>query len=133
MSSAENTDPKVDKTNPTGEAPAAAAAVEATTATEEAKPSVTSSSVFSMFGGGAKKEKKDEDEDRGDNSGSAKAQREAAAAAKGDEVCLNVLPPFPFYLTVGWGVVDLGLPDAAVDSYLHMLTMTSLLGGGTRV
>ncbi|KAG7290763.1 hypothetical protein NEMBOFW57_000766 [Staphylotrichum longicolle] len=53
----------------------------------EAKP-VTTSSVFSMFGGGAKKEKKEEDEDRGDNSGSAKAQREAAAAAaaeKGDE------------------------------------------------
>ncbi|KAL2132155.1 hypothetical protein VTI74DRAFT_4137 [Chaetomium olivicolor] len=49
-------------------------------ASTDAKP-VTSSSVFSMFGGGAKKEKKDEDEDRGDNSGSAKAQREAAAAA----------------------------------------------------
>lgn len=54
-------------------------------ATEAEKP--TSSSVFSMFGGGAKKEKKDEDEDRGDNSGSAKAQRDAAAAAKdGEEV-----------------------------------------------
>lgn len=53
---------------------------------ETAAP-VTSSAVFSMFGGGAKKEKKDEDEDRGDNSGSAKAQREAAAAAKeGDDV-----------------------------------------------
>lgn len=46
-------------------------------------PSVTSSAVFSMFGGGLKKEKKDE-EDRGDVSGSAKAQREAAAAAAGD-------------------------------------------------
>lgn len=44
---------------------------------------MTSSSVFSMFGGGAKKEKK-EDEDRGDNSGSAKAQRDAAAAEKGE-------------------------------------------------
>lgn len=47
---------------------------------------MTSSAVFSMFGGGAKKEKKD-DEGRGDNSGSAKAQRDAAVAAKGDEVC----------------------------------------------
>ncbi|OTB08059.1 hypothetical protein M426DRAFT_317577 [Hypoxylon sp. CI-4A] len=65
MSSTDNTEPK-----PT----------EAT----EGKP-LTSSSVFSMFGGGAKKEKKDEDEDRGDVSGSAKAQREAAAAAKGDD------------------------------------------------
>ncbi|KKF94076.1 Ran-specific GTPase-activating protein 1 [Ceratocystis platani] len=46
----------------------------------EADKPVTSSAVFSMFGGGAKKEKK-EDEDRGDNSGSAKAQRDAAAAA----------------------------------------------------
>lgn len=55
---------------------------------------MTSSSVFSMFGGGAKKEKKDEDEDRGDNSGSAKAQREAAAAAaaakkEGEEVSFD--------------------------------------------
>lgn len=50
----------------------------------ESKP-LASSSVFSMFGGGAKKEKKEEDEDRGDVSGSAKAQREAAAAAKGDD------------------------------------------------
>ncbi len=49
---------------------------------------MTSSAVFSMFGGGAKKEKKEE-EDRGDNSGSAKAQREAAEAAKGD-VCLDI-------------------------------------------
>ncbi|KAI1393253.1 uncharacterized protein F4822DRAFT_423721 [Hypoxylon trugodes] len=62
MSSTENTEPKVEETKP-----------------------LTSSSVFSMFGGGAKKEKKDEDEDRGDVSGSAKAQREAAAAAKGDD------------------------------------------------
>ncbi|KAL7815674.1 hypothetical protein V8C26DRAFT_402362 [Trichoderma gracile] len=46
--------------------------------TKTEAPSVTSSSVFSMFGGGEKKEKK-EDEDRGDNSGSAKAQREAKA------------------------------------------------------
>ena len=38
---------------------------------------MTSSAVFSMFGGGEKKEKK-EDEDRGDTSGSAKAQRDAA-------------------------------------------------------
>jgi len=45
----------------------------------------TSSSVFSMFGGGAKKEKKEEDEGRGDNSGSAKAQREAAAAAAAEK------------------------------------------------
>ncbi|KAI1099169.1 hypothetical protein F4804DRAFT_93145 [Jackrogersella minutella] len=65
MTSTENTEPK----------PA-----EAT----EGKP-LTSSSVFSMFGGGAKKEKKDEDEGRGDVSGSAKAQRDAAAAAKGDD------------------------------------------------
>ena len=54
-------------------------------------PSVTSSAVFSMFGGGAKKEKKEE-EDRGDVSGSAKAQRDAAAAAAGeakaDDVCV---------------------------------------------
>ncbi|KAI0166601.1 hypothetical protein GGR57DRAFT_447249 [Xylariaceae sp. FL1272] len=70
MSSTDATEPKVEETK----APEA-----------EAKP-VASSSVFSMFGGGAKKEKKDEDEDRGDVSGSAKAQREAAAAAaKGDE------------------------------------------------
>ncbi|KAL2024678.1 hypothetical protein VTK56DRAFT_6879 [Thermocarpiscus australiensis] len=60
------------KPEETQEAPAPAAT--------EAKP-LTSSAVFSMFGGGAKKEKKDEDEDRGDTSGSAKAQREAAAAA----------------------------------------------------
>lgn len=52
--------------------------------TEANKPAVTSSAVFSMFGGGAKKEKV-EDEDRGDNSGSAKAQRDAAAAKKDDD------------------------------------------------
>ncbi|EFX03190.1 ran-specific GTPase-activating protein [Grosmannia clavigera kw1407] len=55
--------------------------------TEAEKP-VTSSAVFSMFGGGAKKEKKDVEEGRGDVSGSNKAQREAAAAAAakdGDE------------------------------------------------
>jgi Ran-binding protein 1 len=51
---------------------------------EEKTEPVTSSSVFSMFGGGAKKERK-LDEDRGDNSGSNKAQRDAAAAAKKDE------------------------------------------------
>ncbi len=53
-------------------------------APEADKPAVTSSAVFSMFGGGAKKEKT-EDEDRGENSGSAKAQRDAAAAAKDDD------------------------------------------------
>ena len=55
---------------------------------------MTSSAVFSMFGGGAKKDKKDE-EDRGDNSGSAKAQRDAAVAAKGEEVCLRPRGLFP--------------------------------------
>ncbi|KAI8628615.1 hypothetical protein F5Y19DRAFT_476163 [Xylariaceae sp. FL1651] len=69
MSSTENTEPKMEETK-AGET--------------ESKP-LASSSVFSMFGGGAKKEKKDEDEGRGDVSGSAKAQREAAAAAKGDD------------------------------------------------
>jgi len=68
MSSAENTDKAPEEVKP--EAPAA----------EADKPAVTSSAVFSMFGGGAKKEKV-EDEDRGDTSGSAKAQRDAAAAA----------------------------------------------------
>ncbi|KAM0250318.1 hypothetical protein ACHAP5_002379 [Fusarium lateritium] len=81
MSASEPTEPKVAETKPEE------------TKVEETKPAesegtaekpVTSSSVFSMFGGGAKKEKK-EDEERGDNSGSAKAQREAAEAAKGDE------------------------------------------------
>jgi Ran-binding protein 1 len=85
MSASEPTEPKVAETKPEE------------TKVEETKPAesegtaekpVTSSSVFSMFGGGAKKEKK-EDEERGDNSGSAKAQREAADAAKGD-VCLHV-------------------------------------------
>ncbi|ROW17804.1 hypothetical protein VPNG_00552 [Cytospora leucostoma] len=66
MSSTENTEKPVEETK-----------------TEETKP-VTSSAVFSMFGGGAKKEKKDE-EDRGDNSGSNKAQRDAATAAKDGE------------------------------------------------
>lgn len=46
---------------------------------------MTSSAVFSMFGGGAKKEKKDVEEGRGDVSGSNKAQREAAAAAAGKD------------------------------------------------
>ncbi|PNY28171.1 Ran-specific GTPase-activating protein 1 [Tolypocladium capitatum] len=78
MSSTENTEPKVEETKPTETTEAQVPA-----ATEESKP-VTSSAVFSMFGGGAKKERKD-DEDRGDNSGSAKAQRDAAEAAKGEE------------------------------------------------
>jgi hypothetical protein len=72
MSAAENTEPKVEETKP-----------------EESK--VTSSAVFSMFGGGAKKEKKDE-EDRGDNSGSAKAQRDAAAE---NEVCTDKSTTLP--------------------------------------
>ncbi|KAI1828407.1 hypothetical protein F4861DRAFT_489969 [Xylaria intraflava] len=69
MTTTENTEPKLE----------GAKAPEA-----ESKP-LASSSVFSMFGGGAKKEKKEETEDRGDVSGSAKAHREAAAAAKGDD------------------------------------------------
>ncbi|KAK2070093.1 hypothetical protein P8C59_004621 [Phyllachora maydis] len=72
MSAAENTDKAVEEVK----APEDASA--------DSKP--VASSVFSMFGGGAKKEKKDENEGRGDNSGSAKAHREAAAAAKeGDD------------------------------------------------
>lgn len=59
---------------------------------------ITSSAVFSMFGGGAKKEKKDEDEDRGDNSGSAKAQRDAAAAASKDAGEVSEPAPFPKFL-----------------------------------
>ncbi|KAI9897721.1 hypothetical protein N3K66_007577 [Trichothecium roseum] len=82
MSSAEATEPKVEETKPVETQPVETKAEEAKPA-EDSKP-VTSSAVFSMFGGGAKKEKKD-DEDRGDNSGSAKAQREAAEAAKGDD------------------------------------------------
>ncbi|KAH8880444.1 hypothetical protein GQ53DRAFT_799706 [Thozetella sp. PMI_491] len=70
MSSTENTDKAPEEVKP-----------EETAQAPEAEKPVTSSAVFSMFGGGAKKEKV-EDEDRGDNSGSAKAQREAAA---GDE------------------------------------------------
>ena len=60
--------------------------------TKDTEQAGTSSSVFSMFGGGAKKDKKF-DEDRGDTSGSNKAQREAAAAAKkdDDDVSLNNL------------------------------------------
>ncbi|KAI1326092.1 hypothetical protein F5Y16DRAFT_376364 [Xylariaceae sp. FL0255] len=69
MSSTDNTEPKVEETK---------------AAETETKP-IASSSVFSMFGGGAKKEKKEEDEDRGDVSGSAKAQRDAAAAAKAED------------------------------------------------
>ncbi|KAF9877928.1 ran-specific gtpase-activating protein [Colletotrichum karsti] len=77
MSAAEATEPKVEETKTEETKP--------TETTGDAEQPVTSSSVFSMFGGGAKKEKK-EDEDRGDNSGSAKAQRDAAAAEKeGDE------------------------------------------------
>lgn len=83
MSSAEATEPKVEETKPVETQPVETKAEESKPA-EDSKP-VTSSAVFSMFGGGAKKEKKD-DEDRGDNSGSAKAQREAAEAAKGDDV-----------------------------------------------
>ncbi|KAG6023033.1 hypothetical protein E4U41_002101 [Claviceps citrina] len=78
MSDVEKTESKVAETKPaeTAEAPA--------TAPADVKP-VTSSAVFSMFGGGAKKERKDREEDRGDNSGSAKAQREAARAEAGDD------------------------------------------------
>jgi len=65
-------------------APAAAAAAPATGETKKAKEPVTASSVFSMFGGGAKKEKK-EGEDRGDVSGSAKAQRDAAKGEDEEE------------------------------------------------
>ncbi|KAF4453182.1 spi1-GTP-binding [Fusarium albosuccineum] len=94
MSASEPTEPKVEETKPEETKPEE-------TKPEETKPEaaaegtadkpVTSSSVFSMFGGGAKKEKK-EDEDRGDNSGSAKAQREAAEAAKGDEPSEEAAP-----------------------------------------
>ncbi|KAK3196674.1 Ran GTPase binding protein Sbp1 [Lecanicillium sp. MT-2017a] len=78
MSSAEATDPKVEETKPV-ETPE----TKAPETTAEGEKPVTSSAVFSMFGGGQKKEKKD-DEDRGDTSGSAKAQREAAEAAKAE-------------------------------------------------
>ncbi|KPM35836.1 hypothetical protein AK830_g10734 [Neonectria ditissima] len=87
MSASEPTEPKVEETK-VEETKVEETKPETTEATAE-KPAedkpvedkpVISSSVFSMFGGGAKKEKKDE-EDRGDNSGSAKAQRDA----KGDE------------------------------------------------
>ncbi|KAM5378532.1 hypothetical protein ACJZ2D_004486 [Fusarium nematophilum] len=81
MSASEPTEPKVEETKVEETKPETAAPAEAEGTAD--KP-VISSSVFSMFGGGAKKEKK-EDEDRGDNSGSAKAQREAAEAAKGDD------------------------------------------------
>ncbi|KJZ76255.1 hypothetical protein HIM_04337 [Hirsutella minnesotensis 3608] len=92
MSAAESTEPKVDETQPkveetqpkAEEAKPAKGNESTAPASEDTKP-VTSSAVFSMFGGGAKKEKKEGDEDRGDNSGSAKAQREAAVAAKGEE------------------------------------------------
>ncbi|KAJ9136748.1 Ran-specific GTPase-activating protein 1 [Pleurostoma richardsiae] len=79
MSSTENTE------KPAEEVKAPVEAAKETSDAPAAAAPVTSASVFSMFGGGAKKEKKDEDEDRGDNSGSAKAQREAAAAAKEGE------------------------------------------------
>ncbi|UNI17229.1 Ran GTPase binding protein Sbp1, variant 4 [Purpureocillium takamizusanense] len=84
MSATDNTDPKVEE--PKVEEPKvdeAKPAEKTEASTDDSKP-VTSSAVFSMFGGGAKKEKK-EDEERGDVSGSAKAQREAAEAAKGDD------------------------------------------------
>lgn len=81
--SAENDNKPLEEVKPEDTTPAPPATEENKPATEENKP-VTSSSVFSMFGGGLKKEKKDE-EDRGDNSGSAKAQRDAAAAAAADE------------------------------------------------
>ncbi|OAA41013.1 ran/spi1 binding protein [Metarhizium rileyi] len=86
MSSADNTEPKVGETKPveTVEATASAAAPAPATAAADEKP-VTSSAVFSMFGGGAKKEKKDAHEDRGDNSGSAKAHRDAAKAEAGED------------------------------------------------
>ncbi|TQV91831.1 hypothetical protein V2A60_006056 [Cordyceps javanica] len=109
MSVVEATEPKVEETQPveapqtTGETATTETTTAEATATEPAttgseatatEPTatetetkeevpVTSSAVFSMFGGGAKKEKKD-DEDRGDNSGSAKAQRDAAKA-EGEE------------------------------------------------
>jgi Ran-binding protein 1 len=86
MSASEPTEPKVEETKVEETKPETTPAAEAEGSAD--KP-VTSSSVFSMFGGGAKKEKKDEDEDRGDNSGSAKAQREAAEAAKGDVCCFR--------------------------------------------
>ncbi|KAM3458670.1 hypothetical protein MY3296_000428 [Beauveria thailandica] len=68
---------------PAATEPAAAEEPAATETETKGDVPVTSSAVFSMFGGGAKKEKKD-DEDRGDNSGSAKAQRDAAKA-EGEE------------------------------------------------
>ncbi|KAM0321632.1 hypothetical protein ACHAQA_009988 [Verticillium albo-atrum] len=89
MSAPEGTEPKVEEPKveetkveepATGTADAPAPEVTG----EADKPVTAQSSVFSMFGGGAKKEKKPEDEDRGDNSGSNKAQREAAAAAGED-------------------------------------------------
>ncbi|KAK7426073.1 Ran GTPase binding protein Sbp1 [Neonectria magnoliae] len=82
MSTSEPTEPKVEETKVEETKPEtteAGADKPAEDKPADDKP-VISSSVFSMFGGGAKKEKKDE-EDRGDNSGSAKAQRDA----KGDE------------------------------------------------
>ncbi|KAI9158956.1 spi1-GTP-binding [Paramyrothecium foliicola] len=83
MSAADATEPKVEETKVGETKPETTEAPAATTETTADKPALTSSSVFSMFGGGAKKEKKEE-EDRGDTSGSAKAQREAAEAAKAD-------------------------------------------------
>ncbi|KAL6365013.1 hypothetical protein LRP88_00989 [Fusarium phalaenopsidis] len=82
MSASEPTEPKVEETKVEETKPETTPAAEAEGSAD--KP-VTSSSVFSMFGGGAKKEKKDEDEDRGDNSGSAKAQREAAEEEQAPE------------------------------------------------
>ncbi|PHH60862.1 hypothetical protein CDD81_1109 [Ophiocordyceps australis] len=98
MSSTENTEPRVGETEAkaaetetrsdeaklAGEEINPADTSEAPAASDENKP-ITSSAVFSMFGGGVKKDKKDEGEDRGDVSGSAKAQREAAEAARGED------------------------------------------------
>ncbi|KAG9252613.1 RanBP1 domain-containing protein [Emericellopsis atlantica] len=84
MSGVEATEPKVEETKPAEETPATTTGETATEEkTEDSKP-VTSSAVFSMFGGGAKKEKKEEEE-RGDTSGSAKAQRDAAKENDEDE------------------------------------------------
>ncbi|KAH6693737.1 RanBP1 domain-containing protein [Plectosphaerella plurivora] len=85
MSATEATEPKVEETKLEETKPETTTETPAPAAEAEKPATTTQSSVFSMFGGGAKKEKKPEDEDRGDNSGSNKAQREAAEAAKGDE------------------------------------------------
>jgi len=53
--------------------------VETEDASSDPNKPVTSSSVFSLFGGGARKEKIDDDGSRGDTSGRAAVSREAAA------------------------------------------------------